>query len=297
MFKKLFAVATAAIVLAGCAKDVASVGSASSELKPISFSAYTQGQTRADVDGSNLTSINVLANYTPEGGTEASKYFNESIALTSSAGESTKYWPASGSMDFYASNLAVNDNGVVTVTSINNDVVVAKIEGVSCPNSNSPVTLTFSHIFAKLTVKAKVANAALYAKINKITVTSKAPASYDFTKASGNLTLDSAAATDVEYLSTETAAINEASEFASVTLAKEYIAPQSVTVKIYYTVANSDGTIKYSDHSSANPESINITATEGKNHIINLTFDANKIAFSTSVTAFSDDSGTEVVVK
>lgn len=290
MFKKLFAVATAAIVLAGCAKDVASVGSASSELKPISFSAYTQGQTRADVDDSSLESINVLANHTPSGGT-ASKYFYESIDLTSSAGESTKYWPASGSMDFYASNFAVSDDGVVTVTSIDNDVVVASSTNVSCPQSDA-VSLTFSHIFAKLTVQAKVADEALSATISKIEVVAKAPARYDIK--SNTLTNSSADAAAETYFN-GSESIDETT-LGELTLSKFYIAPQDgVKIKVYCTVSDASGSPVLVDKSST-PQVIDLNASAGTNHVINLTFDATKIAFSiTSVSDFTDAEAVEEV--
>ena len=286
----MFVISAAVIALAACKKEVPSVEITST---PISFGVYTQGQTRgADVTNDNLTSIKVLANYIKDNVT--TKYFNETIAKSAIKWESTCYWPASGTMDFYASNNTVSDNGVVTVTSIGEDVVVAKATNQACSSSPSAVVLSFGHIFSKLAVKANVADAgSLKATITKIEVSAKAPASYDITKASANWELGTEASetyySGTKEISSET--------LTGVELTKEYVAPQEVvTVKIYCEITTKDGETVLADYSTS-PKEVQLTMTEGKTHTINLTFNANKIEFSPDVTDFSSAADTEATIK
>lgn len=291
MFKKFFTIAAAAVVVAGCGKETVSVKDGASQLKPIAFTSYTQGEVKADVTGDDLTSISVLANHTPQGGA-ASKYFKETISISSSKGTSSAYWPSSGTMDFYASNKEVSETGVVTVTAVTEDVVIAKNTNITCL-STSDVSLAFSHIFAKLAVTAKVKDAtALKATISKIEVVAKAPASYDITKDSGNWTLSSGEASTETYLSTSTE-IAEATA-TNITLSKEYVAPQDgVSIKVYYKVTNAAGTTTYVDKTSGPAEITGLNFAAGAKHTLNLTFDATKISFSTSVNAFTDGTSTD----
>ncbi|MCQ2154016.1 MAG: fimbrillin family protein [Bacteroidales bacterium] len=291
MFKKIFTIAAAAVVVAGCGKETVSVKDGASQLKPIAFTSYTQGEVKADVTSDNLSSIYVLADTTITGAT--AKYFNEEISKTDGKWTSSAYWPSSGTMDFYASNKAVSDGSVVTVTAVTEDVVVAKATGITCPQT-AAVSLTFSHIFAKLAVTAKVKDAALKATIYKIEVVAKAPASYDVAAAENNWTLAETASPET-YMSSETGTAFAATDAAGVTLSKEYVAPQGgVSIKVYYKVTSADGKTTYVDKTETKgPATIeNLTFTAGQKHTLNLTFDATKISFSTSVNAFTDGTST-----
>lgn len=289
MSKKFFTIATiaaVAVVLVGCQKETAPFEKDSSQLKPIAFTTYTQGATKADVDASNLTSINVLAEYTPTSGS-AAKYFNETISLTSNKGESTAYWPLSGKMDFYASNITITDAGVVEVTTTNNDVVVATKTDVTCPGS-SDVELAFSHIFAKFVVNAKVATTGLKATITMIDLKRKDPASYNIKTDTWNLSTSDAS--DDSYLSAQSAAVITATEATNVALIKDYVAPQeNVTAKIYYKLTKADDeSVVYVDHSTNPAEITGLTFTKGTKTTLNLTIDAAKISFTVSVNDFAD---------
>ncbi|MCQ2149003.1 MAG: fimbrillin family protein [Bacteroidales bacterium] len=290
MLKKMFVISAAVIALAACKKEVPSV---EITFTPISFGVYTQGQTRgADVTNDNLTSIEVLANYIKDNVT--TKYFNETIVQDATKWKSKSYWPASGTMDFYASNNTVSDKGVVTVTSIDDDVVVAKATDQTCSSSPSAVDLSFGHIFSKLAVEAKVADAGgLKATITKIKVSAKAPASYDITKASANWELGNEASETEYYSGTQEIS---SGTLTVVELTKKYVAPQDVTVKIYCQITTNDGETVLADYSTS-PKVVQLTMTEGKTHTINLTFNANKIEFSPDVTDFSSAADTAATIK
>ena len=290
MFKKFFTIAAVAVVVAGCGKETVSVKDGASQLKPIAFTSYTQGEVKADVTGDNLTSISVLADTTITGAT--AKYFKEAISISGGKGTSSAYWPSSGTMDFYASNKEVSETGVVTVTAVTEDVVVAKTKNIDCPQT-SDVSLAFSHIFAKLAVTAKVKDAtALKATISKIEVVAKAPASYDITKDSGNWTLSSGEASTETYLSTSTEIA--AATATNITLSKEYVAPQEgVSIKVYYKVTNAAGTTTYVDKTSEPAEITGLNFAAGAKHTLNLTLDATKISFATSVSGFTDGTSTD----
>ena len=285
MFKKFFTIAAAAVVVAGCGKETVSVKDGASQLKPIAFTSYTQGEVKADVTADNLTTINVLAEH--KATDTPAKYFYEAISLSGGKGTSSAYWPSSGTMYFYASNSAISDAGVVTVGSVANDVVVASKTEVSCPGSGD-VSLAFSHIFAKFVVTAKVDSNALKATISKIEVVAKAPVSYDV-KASAWTTAQDAGSSDY-YTGTKDIVTTTADTVVS----GGYVAPQEgVAVNVYYKLTNTDGDITYAD-STANPAKITgLAFTEGKKHTLNLTFDAAKIAFEvTQVADFGDGGST-----
>lgn len=222
-------------------------------------------------------------------------YFNETIEKSDTKWESTRYWPASGTMDFYASNKTVSNDGVVIVTSIDEDVVVAKATNQTCSSSPSAVDLSFGHIFSKLAVKAQVADAeGLKATITKIEVSAKAPASYNITKASANWILG-LEASETEYYS-GTKEISSATP-TDVVLTKKYVAPQDVTVNIYCQITTKDDRETVLADYSTSPKAVQLTMTEGKTHTINLTFNANKIEFDPAVTDFSSVADTEETIK
>ena len=284
----MFVISAAVIALAACKKEVPSVEITST---PISFGVYTQGQTRADVTNDNLASIGVLAKYIKDNDTTI--YFNETIEKAASEWKSNCYWPASGTMDFYASNKTVSDAGVVTVGSIDEDVVVAKATNKTCSSSSPAVALSFGHIFSKLAVKAQVADEdGLKATITKIEVSAQAPASYDITKASANWTLGTEAS---ETYYSGTKEISSATP-TDVVLTKVYVAPQDVTVNIYCEITTKDGETVLADYSTS-PKAVQLTMTEGKTHTINLTFNANRIEFIPAVTDFSGADDKEETIK
>lgn len=297
MLKKFYILATAAMVLAGCAKDMTPVKDEASKLKPIAFTTYTQGATKADVTTDNLAQINVVAYHKGTGSSASySKYFTETISKAEGQFVSTYYWPGLGTVKFYASNktLTADDSGEVYIQTdaVDDDIVVANTAEISCPQSNA-VSLSFSHVFAKLVVNAKVADAeAFKARIDKIELVTKAPSKYIVTAESDKWKLAENANT-VEYFVATSATINSATA-QELALDKVYVAPQTgVTAKIYYDVQDkNDFYLKYH---SVDPATIEgLAFEEGKITVLNLTFNADKISFTATVNDFGAGTPTDI---
>jgi len=166
MKKKLFFLPMVAIMMAACSSnETIEVNENKGDL--ISFRPIVKGVTRAaDVSTDNLTSFIVNAK---KSGGEISYFdnceFNKSGSVYVS--ESKYYWPASGSLDFYAyspaENTQVNYSGYKTFTVTPSTAIADQVDFVFAATKDknkedcgaSGVTLNFRHTGAKIACKVK----------------------------------------------------------------------------------------------------------------------------------------------
>lgn len=196
--KKILFIATAAAMIAGCAK-VTTVNT--EEPQEIAFKAYTNVSTKAPITDANFPeewSMQVHAIY--DGVTTGKDYFGGGVVFAKdgtywSAGEDPEYWPITGNLTFNAiAPVATTDqsaavvrptntnssfftysdgeNNVTSVvavmddnSSLQTDVLVART--VTANKQVAAVPMTFDHALAQVAVKAKVNNADI-----NVTVTS-----------------------------------------------------------------------------------------------------------------------------
>lgn len=166
MKKRLFFLPMVAIMMAACSSnETIEVNENKGDL--ISFRPIVKGVTRAaDVSTDNLTSFIVNAK---KSGGEISYFdnceFNKSGSVYVS--ESKYYWPASGSLDFYAyspaGNTQVNYSGYKTFTVTPSTAIADQVDFVFAATKDknkedcgaSGVTLNFRHTGAKIACKVK----------------------------------------------------------------------------------------------------------------------------------------------
>jgi hypothetical protein len=154
---------------------------------PITFSVSTENVTRAASIATTdaLSSFTLYADYKATGG-GTTLYLNGGTVTKSTSESTTKwtlsdgdiYWPASGTLDFYA--VANNDEKSYThstkkVThSVNSDIskqtdlIYAVTTGQSKPETGTAVALHFRHALSQITFMAKCANAHLKIAISGV---------------------------------------------------------------------------------------------------------------------------------
>ena len=178
--KKILFIATAAAMIAGCAK-VTTVDTG--EPQEIAFEAYYYGTTKAPLDNSAEfpTDWNMLVHALYDGDAESLHYFGESgTSFTYGSGvwhdaTTMRYWPATGTLTFNAvaptatiegatsfSDVAFNhdsgyDLNYITATLADNssnqtDVLVAKTAKSGKIQGDLP--MTFKHALAQVVFKA-----------------------------------------------------------------------------------------------------------------------------------------------
>ena len=166
MKKRLFFLPMVAIMMAACSSnETIEVNENKGDL--ISFRPIVKGVTRAaDVNTDNLASFVVNAK---KSGEETS-YFDNGVFNKSGSvfvSESKYYWPASGSLDFYAyspsGNAQVNYSGYKTFTVTPSTTIADQVDFVFAATMNkskedygaSGVTLNFRHTGAKIACYVK----------------------------------------------------------------------------------------------------------------------------------------------
>ena len=166
MKKRLFFLPMVAIMMAACSSnETIEVNENKGDL--ISFRPIVKGVTRAaDVNTDNLASFVVNAK---KSGEETS-YFDNGVFNKSGSvfvSESKYYWPASGSLDFYAyspsGNAQVNYSGYKTFTVTPSTTIADQVDFVFAATMNkskedcgaSGVTLNFRHTGAKIACNVK----------------------------------------------------------------------------------------------------------------------------------------------
>ena len=166
MKKRLFFLPMVAIMMAACSSnETIEVNENKGDL--ISFRPIVKGVTRAaDVNTDNLASFVVNAK---KSGEETS-YFDNGVFNKSGSvfvSESKYYWPASGSLDFYAyspsGNAQVNYSGYKTFTVTPSTTIADQVDFVFAATKEkdkascgaSGVTLNFRHTGAKIACNVK----------------------------------------------------------------------------------------------------------------------------------------------
>ena len=166
MKKRLFFLPMVAIMMAACSSnETIEVNENKGDL--ISFRPIVKGVTRAaDISTDNLTSFVVNAK---KSGEETS-YFDNGVFNKSGSvfvSESKYYWPASGSLDFYAyspsGNSQVNYSGYKTFTVTPSTTIADQVDFVFAATMNkskedygaSGVPLNFRHTGAKIACYVK----------------------------------------------------------------------------------------------------------------------------------------------
>ena len=166
MKKRLFFLPMVAIMMAACSSnETIEVNENKGDL--ISFRPIVKGVTRAaDVNTDNLTSF--VVNAKQAGG--STSYFDNGVFNKSGSvfvSESKYYWPASGSLDFYAyspsGNSQVNYSGYKTFTVTPSTTITDQVDFVFAATMNkskedygaSGVPLNFRHTGAKIACYVK----------------------------------------------------------------------------------------------------------------------------------------------
>ena len=166
MKKRLFFLPMVAIMMAACSSnETIEVNENKGDL--ISFRPIVKGVTRAaDISSDNLTSF--VVNAKQSGGSIS--YFDNGVFNKSGSvfvSESKYYWPASGSLDFYAyspsGNAQVNYSGYKTFTVTPSTTIADQVDFVFAATKEkdkascgaSGVTLNFRHTGAKIACNVK----------------------------------------------------------------------------------------------------------------------------------------------
>ena len=166
MKKRLFFLPMVVIMMAACSSnDTIEVNENKGDL--ISFRPIVKGVTRAaDISSDNLTSF--VVNAKKSGGSIS--YFDNGVFNKSGSvfvSESKYYWPASGSLDFYAyspsGNAQVNYSGYKTFTVTPSTTIADQVDFVFAATMNkskedygaSGVPLNFRHTGAKIACNVK----------------------------------------------------------------------------------------------------------------------------------------------
>ena len=166
MKKRLFFLPMVAIMMAACSSnETIEVNENKGDL--ISFRPIVKGVTRAaDISSDNLTSF--VVNAKKSGGSIS--YFDNGVFNKSGSvfvSESKYYWPASGSLDFYAyspsGNSQVNYSGYKTFTVTPSTTIADQVDFVFAATKDkskedfgaSGVTLNFRHTGAKIACNVK----------------------------------------------------------------------------------------------------------------------------------------------
>lgn len=315
LFRNFLTIAVAVAVLVGCSKETAPAGNAENadfSPIPISFTSYTEVKSNGDVTKNNLDEIFVVAFFKGTGTSPSYfRLFEESITKDSESGEfiAANYWPSYGTIRFYVSNKALttdsdnlyNESVSIQTPGVEDDIVVATTGEISCPPAagSETVALTFSHIFAKFEVTLAVASEGIEAILDSIQLVANPPSSYELSSEEGEKWLYTEESTITCCKPEKNAAvIMKDSGVADILLNKKYVAPQdNATAKIYYRLTGTDGTPLYKDCSETPAQITGLAFEQGKITRLNLTFDADRIAFSASVDGFQDDGGTNVNVE
>ena len=263
MKKRLFFLPMVAIMMAACSSnETIEVNENKGDL--ISFRPIVKGVTRAaDVNTDNLASFVVNAK---KSGEETS-YFDNGVFNKSGSvfvSESKYYWPASGSLDFYAyspsGNAQVNYSGYKTFTVTPSTTIADQVDFVFAATKDkskedcgaSGVTLNFRHTGAKIACNVKNSSTTLKFDVYGWKVGYICPAAtFTFTDANtdGNndgsgttLTLGqwdsrTAASIDTEYESTFS--VNQIGQSGATSLDGEMILiPQAITAASGYASAS-----------------------------------------------------------
>ena len=199
----------------------------------------------------------------------------------------TYYYPATGTMSFYAvypvSQAVTVTSGAATLAysaNENTDLIAAKATGVSA--SNNSVALTFDHILSQVDFTAKGADSKVTYKITSIKVT--APTSGTYAYSNGSWTKGATDAQTV-YLSTSTDV--STSEATSVGVAQTFI-PVELTVSASWECYS--GGVKAAEYNNVTAK---FTPTKGKKCTVNLTLpnsDGKGITFTISVNPWGTES-------
>ena len=263
MKKRLFFLPMVAIMMAACSSnETIEVNENKGDL--ISFRPIVKGVTRAaDVNTDNLASFVVNAK---KSGEETS-YFDNGVFNKSGSvfvSESKYYWPASGSLDFYAyspsGNSQVNYSGYKTFTVTPSTTIADQVDFVFAATKDkskedcgaSGVTLNFRHTGAKIACNVKNSSTTLKFDVYGWKVGYICPAAtFTFSDANtdGNndgsgttLTLGqwdsrTAASIDTEYESTFS--VNQIGQSGATSLDGEMILiPQAITAASGYASAS-----------------------------------------------------------
>lgn len=190
MKKSLFLIALASMAVVGCSKDEIT------EINPdnaIKFTATAAKATRSTITTtSNLDDFYMYA----YASNDPSQRFMDGVvakesdpATTWAYKSATKFWPNTGTVDFYAVHpvSVVADFGMTNTVSATSqtikdfivdddvknqiDLIYATALGESKPaTTNSPVTINFRHALSQIVFQAQVTNTALSVDINGVKV-------------------------------------------------------------------------------------------------------------------------------
>ena len=282
----IFAGAAAIAALCSCNKETVPAAVANNEIVfGLKGLAITKSVTESNagllqaggfnvaaVTSGNATLFNALASYDSE-----NLYYKTAA---------TYYWPASGTMNFYAcyptTQAVTVDNGVATLAYEQNgetDLIAAKVTGAS--KSATPVALTFNHVLSQvlLTAKGAVDDGLTY-KITGINISMPTSGTYNYATNDWTRSTQGAVQSILSASKDVTATASSVGEVLSVI-------PGEISISVEYTVYS--GSIALASFT----KSATTAVTMGKKSTLNLTLpydEATPITFTVTVNEWGSES-------
>lgn len=248
--KLFFALVAAVSLVSACQKDVTTPVKSNEGI--ISFGVKGIGVEALTKAYSENTATEIQANgFNVAGITGTTLIFNEKATYAESKYSPVNgpyYYPASGTMDFYAvypvSQEITVASGVATLSytqDVDTDLLAAKSTGVSA--SGNPVALTFDHIKTLMKFKAVGNDTKAVYKVTGIKVT--APTSGTYAYAAGSWT--NGTTTDDYVYSSSTTTISGTTDIEGAIT----ILPCTPTISVTYDVYAQDGTTLVQQYSKS----------------------------------------------
>lgn len=238
-----------------------------------------------DVTTDNLSSIYVSASSGAGGSSETawSTLSNSQISINTSThkGSSTAYWPASGTLNFYATNWSVTK----TISASDCTLSVANYNGglndhiagfKSNATNGAEFALDFNHIYSRLyDIKFTRGSHTTGATINSISVT---PAKNGGTYSFRNNSWNASGTGTVQTITPSTTSIGATATSIGQSAVDRTFIPGSVTISVTYTITATG-------YSNQFTKSATVNLPQGQKSVIKatLTDDASPISFSVSV--------------
>ena len=273
-----------ASALCSCTKEQAVAVKADGDtLVPIAFKTSGDFEVTATkvTDVTELSSIYVSATSGAAGSAEAqfSDMKNKSITLSGGQGSSTYFWPASGTLNFYATSWSVTPT--VAASGLTCDVTAGTTDYVagfarSVANKTNPVELTLNHIFGRLyDVKFSCATG-VTATINSVKVT-PAYSAGTYTFATNTIAGKTAGSEASVTLATTSFSGSTATSVGQANVDRLVI-PGNVTIEVKYTATRTGYSKQFTKTATVN-------LPKGQKSVVTgtLTDDAAPISFSVTI--------------
>lgn len=292
--KKVILILSVAALMVACNKGLDMGDKVSDKLSdtPITFSLMdmdAQVSTKAitDITSTNIGSIYVSASSGTAGSAEAawSTLNNSAVTINSSgSGTSSAYWPASGSLSFYATSWSIaktiaasGATSAVTYEGGTSDHVAGFASAVA---NKSSVAITMNHIYSRLYDIKLATTAGATATVNSVSVT-PALTKGTYTFRTNAWTSTSTAGSAISIAPTTTAMTTTSTSIGQSAVDRTFI-PGNVTISVTYTVTRSGFSKQYT-------KSAVVALPQGQKSTVTATLsdDASPISFTVTVTPWT----------